>query len=189
MQHILQTPLSEEVCKKLRAGDEVLLSGTIFTARDAAHARMTDMLNRGESLPIDINGASIYYAGPTPARPGEVIGSVGPTTSGRMDAYTPKLMQMGLRCIIGKGLLAAEVVNAIKSTNAVYLAAYGGAGALIAAHVKSARLICFEDLGSEAIRELTVENLPLVVAVDAQGNNLYETGPAEYLSRALPPHY
>ncbi len=181
MKHILRTPLDVETCQNLVVGDTVLLSGTIYTARDAAHARMDEIINAGEKLPIEIDGAAIYYAGPTPARPGEVIGSVGPTTSGRMDAYTPKLLQLGLRCIIGKGLLSQDVVQAIKAANAVYFAAYGGAGALIAACVKSVRLICFEDLGSEAIRELEIENLPLVVAVDANGNNLYETGPQAYI--------
>ncbi len=180
MNNNINTPVTQEVCKTLKAGDVVMLSGTIYTARDAAHARLCDMLKKGEELPIDLTKTAIYYAGPTPARPGDVIGSVGPTTSGRMDAYTPQLMELGLRCIIGKGQLGSKVVEAIKKTGSVYLAAYGGAGALISACVKSVELICFEDLGSEAIRELKVENLPLVVAVDCHGNDIYKTGPSQY---------
>ncbi len=180
MHHIIKTPITKEICKTLHAGDTVLLSGTIYTARDAAHARMAQMIHDKKDLPIDITTAAIYYAGPTPAKPGEVIGSVGPTTSGRMDAYSPKLIDMGLKCIIGKGEIGKEVVSAIKNNAGVYFAALGGAGAVISACVKKVRLVCFEDLGSEAIRELTIENLPLVVAVDYKGENIYEKGPKMY---------
>lgn len=182
MEYKLTTPLTEEVTRKLRAGDTVLLSGVIYTARDAAHKRLCECLDRGEKLPIDVKDAAIYYAGPTPARSGQAIGACGPTTSYRMDAYAPRLLHLGLKAMIGKGKRSEQVVEAMKETGAVYLAAIGGAGALMASRVKTAQLVCYEDLGSEAIRRLEVEEMPLTVVIDSLGNNLYQTGPQEYLS-------
>lgn len=181
MEHRLQTPLTRHMLAPLQAGDSVLLSGTIYTARDAAHARLCALLDKNEPLPISIEGETIYYAGPTPARPGEVIGSVGPTTSGRMDAYAPRLLALGLAAMIGKGARSAQVVDAMRAQGAVYFAAIGGAGALIASCVQSVETVCYEDLGSEAIRRLVVRDMPLIVAIDARGGNLYEVGPREYL--------
>ena len=180
MEYKLTTPLTEEVTRKLRAGDTVLLSGVIYTARDAAHKRLCECLDRGAELPIDVKDAAIYYAGPTPARPGQAIGACGPTTSYRMDAYAPRLLHLGLKAMIGKGKRSDQVVDAMKGTGAVYLAAIGGAGALMASRVKTAQLVCYEDLGSEAIRRLEVEEMPLTVVIDSLGNNLYQTGPQEY---------
>lgn len=184
MEYRLQTPLARADAAKLRAGDTVLLSGIIYTARDAAHKRMCALAAAGEALPIDVKDAVIYYAGPTPARPGEVIGAVGPTTSGRMDAYAPTLLRMGLAGMIGKGARNEAVVEAMQETGAVYFAAIGGAGALIASCVESAELICWPDLGSEAVRRLVVRELPLIVAIDSTGGDLYETGPAAYREAA-----
>lgn len=181
MQHRLTTPLTSEQTKQLKSGDTVLLSGVIYTARDAAHKRLCEALERGESLPLDLQNAVIYYAGPTPARPGEVIGSCGPTTSGRMDAYAPMLMHQGVIGMIGKGARSAEVVKAIKACGAVYFAAIGGAGAVMASCVKEAEVVCYDDLGSEAVRRLVVENMPLTVIIDSEGRNLYTDGPAQYL--------
>ncbi len=180
MEYKLTTPLTEGVTRSLRAGDTVLLSGVIYTARDAAHKRLCECLERGEALPIDVKDAAIYYAGPTPAQPGQVIGACGPTTSYRMDAYAPTLLRLGLKAMIGKGKRGGEVVQAMKETGAVYLAAIGGAGALMASRVKSAQLVCYEDLGSEAIRCLEVEDMPLTVVIDSLGNDLYQTGPEAY---------
>lgn len=182
MQHHLTTPLTSEQAKQLKSGDTVLLSGIIYTARDAAHKRLCEALERGEPLPVDLQNAVIYYAGPTPARPGEVIGSCGPTTSGRMDAYAPALMRQGVIGMIGKGARSAEVVDAIKAHGAVYFAAIGGAGAVMASCVKEAEVVCYDDLGSEAVRRLAVENMPLTVIIDSEGHNLYEEGPAQYLA-------
>lgn len=182
MQHRLTTPLTSEQTKQLKSGDTVLLSGVIYTARDAAHKRLCEALERGESLPLDLQNAVIYYAGPTPARPGEVIGSCGPTTSGRMDAYAPTLMREGVIGMIGKGARNAEVVKAIKACGAVYFAAIGGAGAVMASCVKEAEVVCYDDLGSEAVRRLVVENMPLTVIIDSEGRNLYTDGPAQYLA-------
>lgn len=176
----LQTPLDKKILAKLCAGDAVQLSGVIYTARDAAHKRMDALMQAGEPLPIELQGACIYYAGPTPARPGTIVGSIGPTTAGRMDKYTPALLQKGLAGMIGKGVRNKAVVQAIQETGAVYFGFLGGAGALAAACVKSVELVAWEDLGSEAIRKLVVENLPLTVLVDAQGRSLYEEGPAAY---------
>lgn len=184
MEYRLQTPLARAEAAKLRAGDTVLLSGVIYTARDAAHKRLCALIRAGEALPIDVRDAVIYYAGPTPARPGEVTGSVGPTTSGRMDACTPTLLRMGLAGMIGKGARDEAVVEAMKETGAVYFAAIGGAGALIASCVESAELICWPDLGSEAVRRLVVRALPLTVAIDSTGGDLYRTGPAAYREAA-----
>lgn len=184
MEYRLQTPLARTEAAKLRAGDTVLLSGAVYTARDAAHKRLCALIRAGEALPIDVRDAVIYYAGPTPARPGEVTGSVGPTTSGRMDACTPALLRMGLAGMIGKGARDEAVVEAMKETGAVYFAAIGGAGALIASRVESAELICWPDLGSEAVRRLVVRALPLTVAIDSTGGDLYRTGPAAYREAA-----
>lgn len=179
-EHRISTPFTQEKAAALRAGDRVLLSGVIYTARDAAHKRLCECLERGAPLPIDVRDAVIYYAGPTPARPGQVIGSCGPTTSGRMDAYAPTLLRLGLRGMIGKGARNQAVAQAMQETGAVYFAAIGGAGALAAACVKEAELVCYEDLGSEAIRRLVVEDMPLTVVLDSLGNDLYRDGPEAY---------
>ena len=173
-------PLIDAQIRSLRAGDSVLLSGRIYTGRDAAHKRLCALLSEGKPLPVPVRDRAIYYAGPCPAKPGDPIGSCGPTTSYRMDAYAPALMLEGLRVMIGKGFRSPEVIEAMKETGSVYLAATGGAGALIAQCVKSARVLAFDDLGTEAIRELVVEDFPLIVAIDSLGNNLYATGPEAY---------
>lgn len=174
-------PADKAELSKLRAGDKLTVSGTIYTARDAAHKRLTELIASGEELPLGIRGAAIYYAGPTPEKPGQVIGSCGPTTSGRMDAYAPMLLDRGLAVMIGKGDRNAAVIDAIVRNGAVYLAAMGGAGALMGSCVKAACIVCYEDLGCEAIRELKVENMPLTVVIDSQGNDLYKSGPEAYL--------
>ena len=176
----IHAPLVAQELETLRAGDSVLLSGTIYTGRDAAHKRLCALVAEGKPLPFDIRGQVIYYAGPCPAKPGDAIGSCGPTTSYRMDAYAPTLCDLGLIGMIGKGQRSPAVIDAIRRNGGVYFAATGGAGALIAGSVKAARVIAFEDLGTEAIRELQVEDLPLIVAIDAAGGNLYEEGPARY---------
>lgn len=173
MQININTPLTKERLKSLKSGDKVFISGEIYTARDAAHKRMVETLQRGEQLPIDIKEKIIYYAGPTPAKPGQVIGSCGPTTSGRMDAYAPRLIELGLTGMIGKGMRSEEVISAMKKHGAIYFGAIGGAGALIAKSVKEAEVVAYDDLGTEAIRKLTVENFPAVVVIDSEGNNLY----------------
>ena len=180
MEYVMSFPADKAELSKLRAGDKLTVSGTIYTARDAAHKRLTELIASGEELPLDIRGAAIYYAGPTPEKPGQVIGSCGPTTSGRMDAYAPMLLDRGLAVMIGKGDRNAAVIDAIVRNGAVYLAAMGGAGALMGSCVKAARIVCYEDLGCEAIRELKVENMPLTVVIDSQGNDLYKTGPEAY---------
>lgn len=182
MEYKLTTPLTKEALAVLRAGDTVLLSGTVYTARDAAHQRMTDLLDAGKPLPFSPEGSVIYYVGPTPERPGQVIGSAGPTTSGRMDAYTPRLLELGLAAMIGKGARNQAVKDAVVRRGAVYFAALGGAGALMADSVKALEVLCWEDLGCEAVRKLTVEDLPLTVVLDAHGGDLYQSGPADYLS-------
>ena len=182
MEKHITLPLTEELAKSLKAGDTVYLTGTIYTSRDAGHKRMCEALARGEELPFDPKDATIYYVGPTPAKPGQVIGSAGPTTSGRMDAYAPTLMRAGARGMIGKGARLPEVVDAMKECSGVYFGAIGGAGALLAKCIKSAELIAYEDLGAEALRKLWVEDMPLVVIIDSEGNNLYETGRQEYLN-------
>ncbi|TET29073.1 Fe-S-containing hydro-lyase [Candidatus Aerophobetes bacterium] len=179
----LNTPLKEEEVIKLRAGDEVLLNGVIYTGRDAAHKRLLDLLEKGEELPFDVKGQIIYYVGPSPAKPGTPIGSCGPTTSYRMDSYAPALMKIGLKGMIGKGPRGKEVVEAMKRYKAVYFAAVGGAAALIARSVKSSRIVAYEDLGTEAIRELEVEDFPVIVANDVLGNDLYEEGIRKYSRR------
>ena len=181
-------PLTKKLAKTLKAGDRVLLSGTIYTSRDAGHKRMCEALARGEELPFDPTDATIYYVGPTPAKPGQVIGSAGPTTSGRMDAYAPTLMKVGIRGMIGKGARLDEVIEAMKENFGVYFGAIGGAGALLAKCIKSSELIAYEDLQSEALRKLYVEDMPLVVIIDCYGNNLYETGPNEYLKSVESKH-
>ncbi len=183
MEKRITLPLTEEIAKTLRAGDRVTLTGIIYTSRDAGHKRMCEALARGESLPFDPQDATIYYVGPTPAKPGQVIGSAGPTTSGRMDAYAPTMMSVGARGMIGKGARLPEVVDAMKQYSGVYFGAIGGAGALLAKCIKSAELIAYEDLGAEALRKLYVEDMPLVVIIDCEGNNLYEEGRAAYLNK------
>lgn len=178
----ITTPLTEEKIKELKAGDSVLLSGYIYTARDAAHKRLVELLDEGKELPVDIKDQVIYYVGPTPAKPGQPIGSAGPTTSYRMDAYTPVLLERGLKGMIGKGLRGPEVVDSIIKNGAVYFAAIGGAAALTGKCVKSSELIAYEDLGSEAIRRLYVEDLPLIVVIDKEGDNYYEIGQRDYLN-------
>ncbi|WP_102399129.1 Fe-S-containing hydro-lyase [Haloimpatiens massiliensis] len=181
MEKKITTPLTEEKVKDLKIGDAVLISGTIYTARDAAHARLVNLIEEGKELPMDIKDAIIYYVGPTPAKPGKALGSAGPTTSYRMDPYAPKLLDNGLKGMIGKGLRSKEVIDAIIRNNGVYFAAIGGAAALIGQCVKKAELIAYEDLGAEAVRKLEVEDLPVVVVIDSQGNNLYEKGQKDYL--------
>lgn len=177
----IQTPLTEEIARSLTAGDRVLLTGTIYTARDAGHQRLSETISKGEKLPLLLQDAVIFYVGPTPAKPGEVIGSAGPTTSYRMDPYTPLLLAHGLRGMIGKGLRSREVIESMKQHGAVYFAAVGGAGALLAARITAAEVIAYEDLGAEALRRLEVRDFPLVVAIDAAGRDLYQEGPAAYL--------
>ena len=181
MQVRLTTPLTRQELAPLHAGDTVLLTGTVYTARDAAHARMNEALDRGEPLPFDIKGAAIYYVGPTPERPGCAIGAAGPTTSGRMDKFTPRLLDLGLACMIGKGKRDEAVKAAVVRNGAVYLAAIGGAGALMAGSVKSCEIIAWPDLGCEAVRRLEVVDMPLTVLLDAHGGALYQSGPQAYL--------
>ncbi len=181
MEKHITLPLTKELAKTLKAGDKVYLTGTIYTSRDAGHKRMCEALERGECLPFDPTDATIYYVGPTPAKPGKVIGSAGPTTSGRMDAYAPTMMRVGARGMIGKGARLPEVIDAMKEHSGVYFGAIGGAGALLAKCIKKCELIAYEDLGAEALRKLYVEDMPLVVIIDSEGNNLYELGRKEYL--------
>lgn len=182
MEYRINVPVSETELNKLRAGDSVLLSGTVYTARDAAHKRICEALDNGEAPPFELPGSAIYYVGPTPEHDGCCIGSAGPTTSGRMDAYSPRLLDAGLKIMIGKGNRSDAVVDAMKRNGAVYLAAIGGAGALMAASIESAELVCWPDLGCEAVRRLTVKDMPLIVAIDSQGNDLYKLGRQEYLN-------
>ena len=176
----IKTPLTDKIIKSLSAGDRVFLSGIIYTARDAAHKRLAELMSKGEKLPVNLDGQVIYYVGPTPPKPGYVIGSAGPTTSYRMDAYTPKLLTAGLRGMIGKGKRSDEVKKAIKKHKAVYFAAIGGLGALLSKKIRSARVVAYEDLGPEAIRELKVEDFPLVVINDSKGGDLYIKGVKAY---------
>ncbi|ADL12031.1 Fe-S-containing hydro-lyase [Acetohalobium arabaticum] len=171
----LETPLTEEKVRELEAGDTVLISGTVYTARDAAHARLIDALDSEKDMPFEIDGQVIYYVGPAPAKPGKPIGSAGPTTSYRMDPFAPRLIKEGLRGMIGKGYRNNEVVEAMKEEGAVYFGAIGGAAALIAQRIKEAEVIAYDDLGTEAVRRLEVEDLPVLVVIDAEGNSLYET--------------
>ncbi len=176
----ITAPITKEVSSTLRAGDYVYITGTIYTARDAAHKRMDESLDRGEELPIDIKDQAIYYMGPSPARPGRPIGSAGPTTASRMDKYAPRLLDLGQSAMIGKGKRTKEVLDAVVRNKAVYLAAIGGAGALLSKCIKSSEIVAYEDLGTEAIRKLEVENLPVIVVADCEGNNLYESAIKEY---------
>lgn len=178
----LETPLTVEKIKHLKAGDEVALSGTIYTGRDAAHKRMMQLLAENKPLPFDLKDQTIFYVGPTPSQPGHVFGSGGPTTSGRMDAYSPTMIQLGMRAMIGKGYRNEGVKKAIVQYGGVYFGAIGGAGAMMSACVKECEIIAFDDLGPEAIRQLKVENMPLVVVIDSQGNDLYQIGRQNYLN-------
>lgn len=176
-------PLCEDDIKSLHAGDRVLISGDIYTARDAAHKRMCESLDRGEDLPFDIKNQTIYYAGPAPAKPGEIIGSCGPTTSGRVDIYTPRLLDMGLKGMIGKGERSDEVAQSMKKNGAIYFAAIGGAGALIADCVKKREPVAYEDLGTEAIVKLSVCDFAVTVVIDSEGNNAYKIGREKYCDK------
>lgn len=178
----LTMPLTREAARSLKVGDSCLISGVIYTARDAAHKRLCDLLKEGKELPLDLEDAVIYFVGPTPAKPGEPIGSAGPTTSYRMDAYSPLLIQQGQTGMIGKGKRGSEVINAMKEYGAVYFGAIGGCGALLSSCIKKSEVIAYEDLGAEAIRRLEVENFPVIVVIDSHGNNLYESGKAAYLN-------
>ena len=183
METVLNVPAAKEELMELRAGDYVYLSGTIYTARDAAHKRMYESLTQGEALPIELSGTILYYLGPTPAREGHVIGSAGPTTSSRMDKYTPALLNMGLAGMIGKGKRSEEARRSIMEHGAVYFAAVGGAGALLSKCIRRSEVVAYEDLGTEAIRKLTVERLPVIVIMDSVGNNLYESAVKDYLAK------
>lgn len=174
MEKKIQTPLTKEIARTLRAGDYVYLTGTIYSARDAAHKRLTESLSRGEALPLPLENEIIYYLGPTPARPGQVIGSAGPTTASRMDKYAPALLDLGQTGMIGKGRRSEAVISSMKKNSAVYFAAVGGAGALLSKCIKEAKVIAYEDLGAEAIYKLEVEEFPVIVVIDCEGNNLYE---------------
>lgn len=176
----LRAPFDEATARSLRAGDRVLISGTILAARDAAHKRLVDTLDKGEALPVDLQGAVIYYVGPSPAQPGQPIGSAGPTTSGRMDAYTPRLLAQGLRGMIGKGYRSPAVVEAMKQYGVPYLAAVGGAGALIGKCVRAYTVLAYPELRSEAVAAMEVEDFPAIVVIDSDGNNYYEQGQALY---------
>lgn len=174
MEKQIKTPLTKEITEGLAAGDYVFITGTIYTARDAAHKRLYESLLAGEEIPLELRNNIIYYLGPTPEREGQVIGSAGPTTSSRMDKYTPMLLDLGLKGMIGKGRRSSEVIESMVKNNAVYFAAVGGAGALLSKKIKASKVIAYEDLGTEAIRELYVEDFPVIVVIDANGNNLYE---------------
>lgn len=176
----IRTPLTAEVIDTLEAGDEVALTGTIYTARDVVHQRLCTLLDAGEPLPIPLEGSLVYFAGPTPTPPGRPVGSAGPTTSSRMDAFSPKLIRHGLAGMIGKGDRSQDVIDAMRACGAVYFAALGGAGALIAQCITASEVVAYEDLGPEAIHRMEVQALPLVVAIDRRGNDLYRTGPAAY---------
>jgi fumarate hydratase subunit beta len=176
----VQLPLTEEAIRDLHSGDNVLLNGVIYVARDAAHKRLVETMDSGQPLPFDIKGQTVYYMGPSPAKPGQVIGAAGPTTSGRMDSFSPRLMEAGLKGMIGKGNRSKAVKDAIKRCHAVYFAAIGGAGALIARGIKKSEVVAYEELGAEAIRKLVVEDFPVTVINDIYGNDLYDEGKARY---------
>ena len=180
MDQYIQAPVSKEDARSLKAGDYVYLSGTIYTARDAAHKRMKEALDQGQKLPFDLKGSVIYYMGPSPAREGRPIGSAGPTTASRMDKYTPELLDLGLGAMIGKGKRSPAVIDAMVRNGAVYFAAVGGAGALLSKCILSSEIVAYDDLGAEAIRKLEVKNFPVIVVIDSQGNNWYETASKEY---------
>ena len=170
----LQLPITDEDIKSLKAGDSVLLTGTIITGRDAAHKRLFELIEKGEALPVDVRGELIYYVGPAPAKPGYAVGPAGPTSSYRMDKFTPALLDLGMKGMIGKGARSQEVIDAIVRNKAVYFAAIGGAAALIAKSIKKEEILCYEDLGTEAVRRYTVEDFPCIVAIDSEGNNVYK---------------
>ena len=176
-------PMSRDQARQLKSGDSVLLSGVIYTARDAAHKRLCELVEQGKELPLDVKDSIIYFVGPTPAKPGQVIGSAGPTTSYRMDAYSPTMIEQGQTGMIGKGKRSPEVIAAMKEHGAVYFGAIGGCGALLSKCIKKAEVIAYDDLGAEAIRRLEVEDFPVIVIIDSEGNNLYETGRAAYLNQ------
>lgn len=180
MEKYITAPINDEITKELQSGDYVYITGTIYTARDAAHKRMFEAMQGGQNPPFPLKNNIVYYLGPSPAKEGQVIGSAGPTTSSRMDKYTPLLLDNGLKGMIGKGKRSKEVIDSIQNNNAVYFAAVGGAGALLSKCIKTSEVIAYDDLGTEAIRKLEVENLPVVVVVDTQGNNLYETATKKY---------
>lgn len=180
MDRTITAPIDRETLKSLHAGDYVYISGTIYTARDAAHKRMIETLDEGRELPLDLKDNVIYYMGPSPAREGRPIGSAGPTTASRMDKYTPRLLDLGMGAMIGKGKRSQAVIDAIVRNGAVYFAAVGGAGAILSKCIKESEVIAYDDLGTEAIRKLTVENMPMIVVIDSEGNNLYETAVKEY---------
>lgn len=177
----INTPFTKEALKDLKPGDNVLITGYMYTARDAAHKRLVDLVNEGKELPIDVKGACVFYVGPTPAKEGQALGSAGPTTSYRMDAYSPTLLDLGLMGMVGKGKRGPEVVEKMVEHGAVYFAAIGGAGALISKKIKSSEIVAYEDLGAEAIRKIYVEDFPATVIIDSRGDNLYELGREEYL--------
>ena len=180
MEKHITAPITKETAKELHSGDYVYISGIIYTARDAAHKRMSETLAKGENLPFDIENQLIYYMGPSPARDGKVIGSAGPTTATRMDKYAPRLIDLGEKAMIGKGKRSKEVIDAIVRNKAVYFAAVGGAGALLSKCIKKSEIVCYEDLGAEAIRKIYVENFPAIVVIDSKGNNLYEDAIKEF---------
>lgn len=180
MEKKITLPITDEDIENLKAGDSVLLTGSIITGRDAAHKRLYELIQNGEKLPVDIKGELIYYVGPAPAKPGYAVGPAGPTSSYRMDKYAPSLLDLGLKGMIGKGARNKEVVDAIVRNKGVYLVAIGGAAALIAKSIKSEEIICYEDLGTEAVRRYEVEDFPCIVAIDSNGNNVYETEPPKY---------
>ena len=176
----IKTPLNDDTVLQLKAGDNVLISGYLYTGRDAAHKRLVDLIQEGKELPIDVSGQIIYYVGPAPAKPGHACGSAGPTTSYRMDPYAPYLLDLGLKGMIGKGLRSKEVIDSMIKNKAVYFGAVGGAAALISKSIVKSEVICYEDLGTEAIHKFLVEDFPAIVIIDAFGNNLYETEPPKY---------
>lgn len=180
MEKYIKAPLEKEIVKTLRAGDYVYITGTIYTARDAAHKRMDETLREGKELPVPLKDEIVYYMGPSPAREGRGIGSAGPTTASRMDKYTPKLLDLGLGGMIGKGKRSKEVIDAIIRNQSVYFAAVGGAGALLSKCIQESEVVAYDDLGTEAIRRLTVKNFPVIVVIDCEGNNLYETAIEQY---------
>ncbi len=176
----IQLPLDDQTVRSLKAGDSVLISGSLYTGRDAAHKRLIELLNKGEELPIDIKGQAIYYVGPAPAMPDQAVGSAGPTTSYRMDPYTPQLIELGLKGMIGKGKRNQAVIDAMKKHGAVYFGAVGGAAALISKSITKAEIVAYPDLGAEAIHRFEISDFPAIVIIDVQGNNMYEMGPALY---------
>ena len=181
MDKYIIAPITEEVTANLKSGDFVYLSGTVYSARDAAHKRLAEAIEKGEDLPFDLKDSVVYYMGPSPAREGRPIGSPGPTTASRMDKYAPALLDLGQKAMIGKGKRSQEVIDAMIRNHAVYFAAIGGAGALLSKCITKSEVVCYEDLGAEAVRRLEVENFPVIVVIDSKGNNLYETSAKEYL--------